>query len=103
MSARRIDPIPEEYTAVTPRVISRSTDRLIRFVTAAFDAHEIARVVGEDGSIGHAEFRMGDAIVLAFDSRPEWPDTPASFGSTWQKRMTHSGERSRPVPSRSPR
>ena len=31
----------------------------------------------QDGAIGHAEIRLGDSILLAFDSRPDWPDTPA--------------------------
>ena len=31
----------------------------------------------EDGSIGHAEARIGDSVVLAFDAKDEWPDTPA--------------------------
>ena len=30
-----------------------------------------------DGVIGHAEFRIGDSVVMAFDARPGWPDTPA--------------------------
>jgi uncharacterized glyoxalase superfamily protein PhnB len=46
-------------------------------VTAAFGAEEISRLADEHGVIGHAEFRIGDSVVLAFDSRPEWPDTPA--------------------------
>jgi PhnB protein len=70
-------PIPEGYTAVTPWIISRDTASLLEFVTEAFGAQEIARVVGDDGSIGHAEFRIGDAIVMAFDAKPDWPDTPA--------------------------
>jgi len=31
----------------------------------------------EDGTIGHAEIRVGDTILLAFDQRPGWPDMPA--------------------------
>ena len=31
----------------------------------------------ENGVIGHAEFRIGDSIVMGFDAKPEWPDTPA--------------------------
>ncbi|MCD6059683.1 MAG: Glyoxalase/bleomycin resistance protein/dioxygenase [Thermomicrobiales bacterium] len=34
-------------------------------------------VVGEDGSIGHAEVRIGDSVVMMFDAKPHWPDTPA--------------------------
>ena len=46
-------PIPEGYHSVTPWIISRHSARLIEFLTAAFGAEEIARVVGDDGSIGH--------------------------------------------------
>ena len=68
---------PEGYTTVTPWIISPDTAAVIDYMTRAFDAVEIARVVGEDGSIGHAEVRIGDAIVMLFDSRPHWPATPA--------------------------
>jgi len=50
---------------------------MIAFATEAFGAQEIARVVSEDGSIGHAEFYIGESVMLAFDARPHWPDTPA--------------------------
>ncbi len=43
----------------------------------AFDAQEIARVLVEDGRIGHAESRIGDSVVMAFDAKDDWPDTPA--------------------------
>src|SRR5687767_14460624 len=77
MSRSTISPIPEGYTTVTPWIISRDTAGLLEFVSRAFDAVELARVVGEDGTIGHAEFRIGDAIVMGFDAKPDWPDTPA--------------------------
>ena len=69
--------VPEGYNSVSPWIISRDTGALITFATAAFDAVEIARVVDEQGAIGHAEFRIGDTVVLAFDAKPDWPRTPA--------------------------
>ena len=72
-----VRPIPEGYHTVTPWMISRDAAGLIEFVQAAFDAEEIARVVREDGTIGHAEVRIGDSVVMMFDARPDWPDTPA--------------------------
>jgi PhnB protein len=69
--------IPEGYHSVTPWIISRDSARLIEFLTAAFGAEEIARVVGDDGSIGHAEVRIGDSVVMMFDAKSHWPDTPA--------------------------
>jgi len=37
----------------------------------------MGRVADEHGAIGHAEFRIGDSVVLAFDAKPDWPNTPA--------------------------
>ena len=68
---------PEGYSTVSPWIISRDTARLIDFVSAAFGAEELARVENGDGSIGHAEVRIGDSVVLMFDSRDSWPETPA--------------------------
>jgi hypothetical protein len=67
---------PAGYTTVTPWVISSDTGRLIEFVQEAFGAHELARVPGPDGRVGHAEVRIGDAVVMMFDRAGDWPDTP---------------------------
>jgi PhnB protein len=69
--------VPEGYNSVSPWVISRDTGRLIDFATAAFGAVELGRMADETGAIGHAEFRIGDTVVLAFDAKPDWPHTPA--------------------------
>ncbi len=70
-------PIPEGYTTVTPWIIGHDTAGLMDWLTRAFGAEEIARLVGEDGRIGHAEMRIGNAIVMMFDAKPEWPESPA--------------------------
>lgn len=77
MESDRIRPVPEGYSTVTPWIISRDTAGLIAFLAAAFDATELARVQMEDGTIGHAEVRIGDSVVMMFDAKPTWPDTPA--------------------------
>ena len=64
-------------STVQPWLVTRDTARLLDFVSAAFGGQEIARVLTEDGTIGHAEIRVGDSILLAFDARPDWPDTPS--------------------------
>ena len=72
-----ISTVPLGYSSVSPWIISRDTGALFAFVTEAFGAQELSRLVGEDGRVGHAEARIGDSVILAFDSRPHWPDTPA--------------------------
>ena len=72
--------IPAGYGTVTPWLISRDSAELIRFLEAAFGAEEIAgsRMHNPDGSITHVEVRIGNSIVMLFDSyerRPEYLET----------------------------
>ena len=71
------NPAPIGYTTVAPWIVTRDTVRLLEFVKTAFDGDELGRVPLEDGSIGHAEIRVGDTILLAFDQRAGWPDMPS--------------------------
>jgi uncharacterized glyoxalase superfamily protein PhnB len=67
-------PAPAGYTTVAPWIVARDTDQLLDFIKTVFDGEELARVPLEDGSIGHAEVRVGDTILLAFDQRSGWPE-----------------------------
>jgi uncharacterized glyoxalase superfamily protein PhnB len=71
-----VQPIPEGYHSVTPWIISRETAKLLDFLSKAFGAQELGRVYNEDGTIDHAEVKLGDSVVMAFDARKEWPATP---------------------------
>jgi uncharacterized glyoxalase superfamily protein PhnB len=75
--AHRESAAPPGYGTVTPWVISTDTARLIDFAKAAFGAQELARMPGPDGTIGHAEVRIGDSVVMMFDARDGWTRTPA--------------------------
>lgn len=68
---------PAGYTTVAPWIVTGDTAALLEFVTAAFDGVELGRVPLADGSIGHAEIRIGDTVLLAFDQREGWPDMPS--------------------------
>ncbi|SNY49011.1 VOC family protein [Paractinoplanes atraurantiacus] len=68
---------PHGYTSVAPWIVTPDTGRLLDFVTAVFEGTELGRVHLEDGTIGHAEIRVGDTVLLAFDRRPEWPAMPS--------------------------
>ncbi len=72
----RTSPVPEGYHTVTPFVIVKGAAQLLDYTRDAFGAEEIARV-GEDGAIGHAETRIGDSVVMMFDAKDGWPETPA--------------------------
>ena len=36
-------------------------------------------MLGDSGRIDHVEVRIGDSVVMLFDSRESWPDTPGFF------------------------
>jgi PhnB protein len=74
--SRAVRPIPEGYGTVTPWIIVKGAAQLIEYVKKAFGATEIARVNNEDGTIGHAEVRIGDSVVMMFDAKKEWPPMP---------------------------
>src|ERR1700733_6347068 len=62
---------------VTPYVAAKGADRFLDFVEAVFTGEKAARVRNPDGTVGHGEIRIGDSVIMAFDSRPEWPPPPA--------------------------
>lgn len=66
-----------DKSTVTPYVAAKGADRFLDFVEAVFTSEKAARVRNPDGTVGHAEIRIGDSVVMAFDSRPEWPETPS--------------------------
>lgn len=71
-----VPPIPEGCSTVMPWIISRDTARLLDFLKHAFGAQELSRLSNADGAITHAEARIGDSIIGAFDTREGWPETP---------------------------
>ena len=77
MHANSARSVPEGYHSVTPFVIVKGAARFLDFMADAFDAKEMGRVTGADGAIGHAETRIGDSVVMTFDSKEDWPATPA--------------------------
>jgi uncharacterized glyoxalase superfamily protein PhnB len=76
---KKIKTVPDQYTAITPWVISSSTAELIKFLEDAFEAKEVpgSRIKNEDGAIIHDVVKIGDALIMLFDAKPDWAPTPA--------------------------
>lgn len=71
------DVAPQGYTTVAPWVVTDDTGGFLDFVTQVFGGEELSRVANEDGSIGHAEIRVGDTVLMAFDRHADWPALPS--------------------------
>jgi PhnB protein len=71
-----VTPIPEGYHSVTPYLTVSDPGALIDFVKQAFGAEEILRMERADGSIGHAEVRIGDSVVMLGGANEQWGAMP---------------------------
>lgn len=73
-----VKPIPDGYHTVTPYLVIEGAARLIDFLKAAFGAEEIFRMPGKDeGTVGHAEIRIGDSMIMVADANEEYPARPS--------------------------
>jgi uncharacterized glyoxalase superfamily protein PhnB len=70
---------PEGYSTVSPYLIARGADLMIRFLKNVFDAVELRRYEMPDGSIMHAEVRIEDTVVMLGDAGGEWTPTTANL------------------------
>jgi len=74
-----IKAIPEGYHTITPFVTVQDADKLIDFLKQVFAATEIERMTNTDGTIKHAEVRIGDSVLMISEARGEWKPMPAAF------------------------
>ncbi len=72
--------IPEGYRNVTPYLVNEGADRVIRFLRQAFGAAEkFPPMRRPDGTIMHAEMRVGDSAVMLAEASGECHPTSACF------------------------
>lgn len=64
---------PDGYSTVSPYLIAAGAQRVIDFLKQAFGARELRRYDLPDGSIMHAEVRIGDTVVMLGDAGANWP------------------------------
>jgi PhnB protein len=50
-------------------------------------------MLNEDGSVGHVEVEIGNSVVILFDSRESWPETPHFFVCILRTQTRHISER----------
>jgi PhnB protein len=65
-----VKPVPPGYHTVTPYLIVDSAAAAIDFYSKAFGAEELFRFEHE-GTIGHAEMRIGTSTIMLADAMPE--------------------------------
>ncbi len=72
-----VKPIPDGYHAVTPYLVVPGAAKLMDFLQRAFGAQEVGRYPQPDGTLMHAEMRIGDSVVMMSDASSMMPAMPA--------------------------
>jgi PhnB protein len=72
-----VKPIPEGYHTIIPYLVVQGAAQLIDFLKQAFGAEEILRMARPDGTIMHAEIKIGDSRVMIGEAQGEFTPMPA--------------------------
>ena len=80
---RNVPPVPKGFHTVTPYLIFKDAAPALDWYARAFGATELFRKTDDDGKIRHAEFRLGDAVIMLSDEYPERKVlSPQTLGGT---------------------
>jgi PhnB protein len=59
--------VPPGHRTVTPQLIMDNAAKALDWYKKALGAEEVARAIGPDGKIMHAEIRIGDSLIMLND------------------------------------
>lgn len=81
--SKPVSPIPEQYHTATPYLIAKNAAKALEFYQTAFGAEVLSAMKDPSGKIAHAEFRVGDSILMLADEYPEMKIvSPSTLGGT---------------------
>jgi len=67
--AAHVKPVPDGYNTLTPYLVADGADKVISFMKDAFGAKAVFEpMMRPDGKIMHAEFKIGDSVLMIADS-----------------------------------
>ena len=79
----KVNPIREGCPSVTPCLIIKGAAKAMEFYKEVFDAQEVMRLPGPDGSVGHAEIGIeGSPMMLADEFAPMGLFSPVALKGT---------------------
>ncbi len=75
--------LPAGYHTATPYLIVKGAATALEFYKKVFGATEIMRMAGPDGSIMHAEIKIGDSVIMFGEENPKWgAQSPQTLGGS---------------------
>jgi uncharacterized glyoxalase superfamily protein PhnB len=103
----KVKAIPDGYHTLTPFFCVKGAAEAIEFYKKAFGAEERMRMPGPDGSLMHAEIRIGDSVLMLTDAVKEAPTLSSAHVYVndvdgFYKRATDAGCRAVAPPTNMP-
>jgi len=71
-----VKPVPEGFHTVVPYLTVDDAGALINFIEKAFDAKVTYCMKDDDGTVRHAEAKIGDSMIMIGQARDEWKSRP---------------------------
>ena len=82
-SSSDVNPIPEGFHTLTPYLHVKGAKEALDFYREALGAEETYRMDAPDGTIMHAEMRVGDSHLMLSEEREDWGNlSPSTLGGT---------------------
>jgi PhnB protein len=81
---------PPGYHSVTPYLSLRNAKAAVDFYARAFGAELVLKLDMPDGSIAHAEIRIGDSILMMSEENADWGNlSPVALGGSPVQMMVY--------------
>jgi len=77
--ASKVKPIPEGYHSVTPYLVVPGIAGVIDFAKQAFSATERERFTRPDGTVQHAEIKIGDSKIMLGEPQEQSKAMPTTL------------------------
>lgn len=71
--------VPEGFGVVTPYIFVDGAADYVRFLEAAFGAHEIGRSTDPSGRIANSQLRFSTTTIMVSEASGQFPATCASY------------------------
>ena len=69
---RKVSAIPKGFRSLTPYLIVRGAADALAFYAKAFGAKTTLNMTMPDGSVMHAEIKIGDSMLMLSEENPSW-------------------------------
>ena len=73
----KVNPVPDDCGTVTPYLTVPDAARLVEFLKRAFDGIERAKIVRPDGTVLHAQVKIGNSILMIGEPQGQWKPRPS--------------------------